>query len=249
MLRGLAILLLGIMSLPGLALANGPNQVGLVIQFDGERVETFCLDFQQDEIKGADLLLLSDLDVVMDTAGNMGVTICQIEELGCVFPAEHCFCQCMDGDDCAYWNYYYRDAGETDWIYSPLGAALRKVKPGSVEAWVWGDGHSPPADTLTFETICAIPTPANTPALTPTAASPTPDATTIPTASATEPAATSLPTQSATTLPTATTQPPSPTPSPTLTPESGQSLSGYWPFGLMLLGLFAIGAIVWLRRA
>jgi hypothetical protein len=139
---------------------------------------------------------------------------------------------------CAYWNYYYRDPGEADWTYSPLGAALRKVKPGSVEAWVWGDGHTPPADDLTFEAICATPTPTSTPAPATTSEPPTFDATITPT-----------PTQSPTTLPTATVQPSSPSPSPVSTPETGQSLVSYWPFGLMVIGLVAIGAIVWLRRA
>jgi hypothetical protein len=248
MLRKPTILLLSILCLAGLAWADGPNQAGLIIQFDGEKVETFCLGFEGDEIKGADLLTRSGLGVIMDTAGNMGVTICQIEGQGCVFPAEHCFCQCMGGDDCAYWNYYYRDPGEADWIYSPLGAALRKVKPGSVEAWVWGDGHSPPADIFTFEAICARPTPTNTQAPTLIPESPTPTAATASTLEPTEQTPRQTPTQSPTTRPSVTAQPPGPTPAPVSMPETAPSLSSYWPFGLMILGLFTIGAIVWHRR-
>ncbi len=91
----------------------------------------------------------------MDASGGMGITVCQIAGVGCAHPAEPCFCQCMGGETCAYWNYYYRDSGEADWTYSALGALLRKVQPGAVEAWVWGDGKTPPSTDWTFEAICS----------------------------------------------------------------------------------------------
>ncbi|HFD40944.1 MAG TPA: hypothetical protein ENJ31_13965 [Anaerolineae bacterium] len=212
-----------------------PEQVGLVIQFEDGRVETFCLDVEG-EITGADLLLRSGLDVVMDPASSMGVTICQIEGQGCDFPTEHCFCRCMGGSDCAYWNYFYREPGEAAWTYSNLGAGVHRVAPGSVEAWVWGDGHSPPADDLTFEAICAPPPP--TPTLTPTAA---PAATPTPTAAPAQPTAAPSPTAP----PTA--PPPTPTSPPPPPPATGPDLSAYWPFALALLALVAV-AIAARRR-
>ena len=51
------------------------------------------------------------------------------------------------------------------------------------------------------------------------------------------------PTPTATSLPLATV-------SPAVAPDAGTPpLASYWPFGLMVLGLAAIGAVVWLRRA
>ncbi len=210
-----------------------PEQVGLVIQFEDGRVETFCLDVEG-EITGADLLLRAGLDVVMDPASSMGVTICQIGGQGCDFPTEHCFCRCMGGSDCAYWNYFFREPGEAAWTYSNLGAGVHRVAPGSVEAWVWGDGHSPPADDLTFEAICAPPTPT----LTPTAA---PAATPTPTAAPAQPTAAPSPTAP----PTA--PPPTPTSPPPPPPAAGPDLSAYWPFALALLALVAV-AIAARRR-
>jgi hypothetical protein len=127
---------------------------------------------------------------------------------------------------------------------------MRKVKPGSVEAWVWGDGQTPPADELSFERICAAPTatttvtnkdatPTRNPPPTAAEPSPSPMAGTPPSTQA--PVAS--PTSTAASLPLATA-------SPTGTPDDGNPvLASYWPFGLMVLGLVAIGAVVWLRRA
>jgi hypothetical protein len=217
----------------------GPGaRVGLVIQFGDGRIETRCVAFEGDEIGGADLLAQSDLEAVVDASSGMGLTICQIAGEGCAYPAEHCFCQCMGGGECAYWNYFYLDPGESEWTYSALGAAMRKVRSGSVDAWVWGDGHTPPAAEVTFEEICV-------PAALPTTL-PTEEPTAMPTASPT-PATPSLsPTQSSTMLPTATAPQPSPSPAPAA--GGGQNLASYWPFGLAVASLALIGAVVWLRR-
>ena len=236
---GLALLLLAIAAgLPGRASAGEPNEAGLVIQFGGGRIETRCVTFEEDEITGAELLTRSGLDLSVDASSGMGITVCQIEGEGCSYPAEPCFCQCMGGGDCAYWNYYFRDPGATGWSYSALGAVLRKVRAGSVEGWVWGSGNSPPGVEMTYETICLPPTAAPTATVEPPAP-PTPTATA-------PPAETASPTRAATALPTVTV--PQPDPSPAPTPQAGQSPAGYWSFGLAVLGLGLIGAIVWLRR-
>lgn len=236
---GLTLLLT--LVLPGLSLAEEPNRAGLVIWFGDGQVETHCIAFTEDSITGADLLTHSGLAVVMDSSSGLGVTVCQIEGWGCAYPARPCFCQCMGGGECHYWNYFYMDPGETTWTYSALGAVLRRVRPGSVEAWVWGDGHTPPADSLTFEAICALPTtaPTDIPGPLPT----------IPALIATAPTASLLPTR---TSPPAMMPPSTPPPAPTTTPAAGAGpgpdLSGYWPFGLMVLGLALIGALVRLRQ-
>jgi hypothetical protein len=236
---GLALFLFALASSAGRTYAEEPNQAGLVVQFGDDRIETRCVAFEGQEISGADLLTRSGLELIVDTSSGMGITVCQIEGEGCAFPAEPCFCQCTGGDECAYWNYFYRDAGATGWEYSALGAILRQVKPGSVEAWVWGDGHTPLDDQLTFETVCPAPT--ATPSRVPATATPSPVIATR------TPTTTQMPVSAPTALPTATSLPPSPTPVPVAGPEPG--LADYWPFGLMLLGLGAIAVAVWLRRS
>ncbi len=234
--------LLLLLALPGLALAEGANRAGLVIWYDDGQVEARCIAFAEDSISGADLLARSGLKVVMDSSSGLGVTVCQIEGWGCAYPAQSCFCRCLGGGECNYWTYFYRDPGETTWNYSALGAALRQVKPGSVEAWVWGDGHTMPADNLTFEVICALPTtvPTDTP----------PPLPTVPTLVATAPTASPFPTQ---TSPSPTTLPPTRPPAPTVVRAAGANpasdLFSYWPFGLMLLGLVLIGILVRLRHS
>jgi hypothetical protein len=234
--------------------AQEPNQAGLVIQYGEGQVETFCVAFDEDEITGDELLAISGLDLVLDASSAMGVTLCRVEELGCNYPAEHCFCQCMGGGDCSYWNYFYRDVGADTWTYSALGTRLRKIQHGAVEAWVWGDGRIPPSDDLTFETICTTPTPMPTPAV--PEASPDPEPTLTPTQPATRVAA-------ATAEPTSTTpSQPSPSPQPLQTvtapvtvtpalvsadPQDGASWTSYVPFGLMIIALAAVGVLVWRR--
>jgi len=244
----LALLLLVVALWPAPARADEPNQAGLVIGFDGGRVETRCIAFEEEAISGDQLLARSGLDLILDTSGSMGLIICRIEDLGCDFPSQPCFCQCMGGGDCAYWNYFYRTPGADTWTYSPLGAGLRKVEPGTVEAWVWGDGHTPPAGDLTFDAICPPPTPTPLPTVEVEASTETPP----PTAVATTVVAAAPAAATATALPaaTATAEPPEPTASPTpAATETGKGLADYWPFGLMVLTLAGLGAWVWLRRS
>jgi hypothetical protein len=242
----LALLLLGVSSLMWASAADEAHQAGLVVQFGDGRVETRCVRFEDDQITGADLLALSGLDTVMDPSSGMGVTVCQIEGEGCTYPAEPCFCQCMGGGECAYWNYFFREAGQADWTYSALGAAIHKTEPGSVEGWVWGDGHSPPAEELTFEVICASPTP------NPTATSepPTP---VLATATA-SPSETPRAEEGATDLPATTAPAPSPTrPAPSSSPmspvaEPDSPPANYVPFALVAAALVIVGGLVWLGR-
>ncbi len=232
----LSLLLLAALGLPDLVTAEELNQAGLVVQFGDGRTETRCVAFEGDEITGAELLTRSGLDLAVDASSGMGITVCQIEGQGCAYPAEPCFCQCTGSGECAYWNYFFRDPGASGWSYSALGAILRKAKPGSVEGWVWGDGHTPPADEVTFESVCPLPTAEAASR----SASPQPPA--MVTAA---PTATPSPAPPLTASPT-TTASPSPAPSPAA--HRSQDLAAYWPFGLTALGLLLIGVLVWLRR-
>ncbi len=183
----------------------------------------------------------------------MGITVCQLEGEGCTYPSEACFCQCMGGGECAYWNYFYREPGSSEWTYSALGAVLRKVRHGSVEAWVWGDGTEPPSFDGSFASICAAPTaePTATATVEPTV-SPEPP-TTTPKAAATLPPSTEPPEPTQTPPPTSKPVQQASTivqaaPTQTLEPAPAQTLASYWPFGLMVLGLVAIGLFVRFRR-
>ncbi len=250
---GCFVFLLAALGLPGATVADEPSQAGLIIEFGDGQVETRCITFQEEEITGADLLLTySGLDTIVDASSGMGITVCQLEGEGCAYPSEACFCQCMGGGECAYWNYFYREPGSSEWTYSALGAILRKVRHGSVEAWVWGDGTTPPTFEGSFASICAAPT--EEPTATDTAE---PTGGVEPTGSPELPTAT---TTDAATLPPPT-EPPEPTqtPPPTITsmpltptqtsePAPTQTLASYWPFGLMALGLVAISLFVRFRR-
>jgi hypothetical protein len=226
---------------PSLARAGDPNRAGLVIQFAAEQIETRCVEFDGEEITGADLLTRSGLRAVVDPSSGLGITVCQIEGQGCNYPAEPCFCQCSGSGPCAYWNYYYREPGQHSWTYAALGALRHTVRPGSVEAWVWGDGTAPPAAGLTFETVC--------PSLTLAATS-------LATSPPHEPAV-----QQATAIGLATLEPTQTQPTETSTPmpvpssmEQGPGLEGqegtsaYWLFGGLVLILVLAGVIVWLRN-
>ena len=243
---GCLLFLLAALGLPGATFADEPSQAGLVVQFGDGHVETRCVAFQEEEITGADLLLIhSGFDTIVDASSGMGITVCQLETEGCAYPSEACFCQCMGGGECAYWNYFYREPGSSAWSYSALGAVLRKVRHGSVEAWVWGNGTTPPTFEGTFESICATPTVEPTVTVEPTASPAPPTAT--PTAMDMLPASTQPPRPTPTPPPTITTSPPTPTQTPA--PSATQALASYWPFGLMVLGLVLIGLFVRLRRA
>ena len=244
--------LLILLALP--ARAQEPGRAGLVVQFDESRVETRCLEVAGEGVKGVELLQGSGLDVVADLSGGMGVSVCRLEGQGCDFPGQHCFCQCMGGGECTYWNYFYREPGAETWTYSPLGAGLHTVLPGSVEAWVWGDGRTPPADDLTFEAICEAPTPEVVAAATGTATPlPTGEASPSPAAAGGQPspAVTPSPPASATTGAAGET-PAGAEATAATTPDSAAdeaaTAGGYLAFGAMLLLLAAVGIVVWLRR-
>jgi hypothetical protein len=243
----LAVALVAMAMLPGPLYAQAPQQVGLVVVFGDGRVETRCVPLEGDAMSGDTVLAQSGLPTIVDVASGMGVRVCQIEDVGCAFPSQHCFCQCMGGNDCTYWNYFYRDPGDAAWTFSALGPALRKAKPGGVEGWVWGDGHTAPSSEFTFTAICAPPTVVPTETL--EAATETPE---LPTSAVSAVAATPTPVDSLAEQPSPvpTVTPPAPTQAPSPVPSGGAASSGsnYRLFGLMAAVLAAVGVLVWRRR-
>lgn len=202
---------------------QGPNRAGLVVVHGDGRTVTRCVSFAEPELTGFGLLQRSGLGVLTES-GPMGSTICSIDGEGC--PSLDCWCECK-GTPCAYWNYFYRSAAGA-WNYSGAGAAMRTLRNGDVDGWVWGDGSQvPPA--VSFEAICdgAVaaenPTPTPAPEAGPTLSpsmTPSPFATATAT-STPPPTETSVPDRSETTvapMQTATTMP-TETPHATESPE------------------------------
>jgi hypothetical protein len=136
------------------------GRAAIVVQYADGNITSACVSFDREEIDGEDLLNESGISYVADFGNSMGSIICSIEGEGCNFPGEKCFCQCSEPGSCAYWSYFIKDESG-GWIYAPIGARLRKVKDGDLDAWVWveGAGFGQIQDTtmmpdLNFEDIC-----------------------------------------------------------------------------------------------
>ena len=182
----LGLVILTIISGVVLVQADGPNQVGLVVVHgDGEIIKK-CIEFSENEINGYDVLERAGLDTNTEADGGMGAAICSIDNEGCTYPEEECFCQCSGGETCVFWSYWYLRDGS--WQFSPMGASGHSVQHGDVEGWVWGggspEGGAASAPNLTFADICQppatnTPSPTHTPRPTDTP-TPTPTATNTP---------------------------------------------------------------------
>jgi len=183
--------------------ANDYHRAGLVIDYGGGNVATFCVSFNEDSITGMDVLERAERQLV---SGFGGGAICAIDGVGC--PANDCWCQCRNpSSGCTYWIYWHLRGGE--WVYSSLGAAAYPVHDGEVEGWVWGSGSTgggaqPPVYTIEqLEPLCQPPSaPTAAPTDTPTATG-TPTSTSTPVPSHT-PTATRTPVPTATRTPTST---------------------------------------------
>jgi hypothetical protein len=217
------------------ASADAPNQAALVVVHGDGSVVTRCVAFAEPQISGLELLQRAGLDLNLEASG-VGASICRLDGEGCTFPGQSCFCQC-EGATCTYWSYWRWADGA--WRYSQQGVANSSVLPGALEGWVWGAGtveRAQPPPAITFDAVCAPPTPVAT--VTSTAAptfAPTETPTFMPTAngeaSATSTATfTPAPTFIPATISMATAPPASPTPSlatlppaPTFTPMATSS--------------------------
>ncbi|MHB1357868.1 MAG: hypothetical protein ACYCZF_18010 [Anaerolineae bacterium] len=121
--------------------AEGPNQATLLVVFGPDDIYTSCISFNETEISGSELLVRSGLTIVTQAVAGMGVSVCKIDDTGCDFPGKSCFCQCL-GTPCNYWSYWtWRDGS---WLYAGRGASQNVVRPGDINAWVWGDGQTSP---------------------------------------------------------------------------------------------------------
>ncbi|MCH7697398.1 MAG: hypothetical protein IH865_00465 [Chloroflexi bacterium] len=141
-LWGLVVLLIGAIVGVGATSGQEPNHASLVVVYPDGRVETMCVEFDEETISGAELLRRSGLSVVFSGAGGFGEGVCRIDDTGCSDPG-NCFCQCSGGD-CAYWSYFALN-DDREWQFQQIGASQRTLRDGDVDAWIWGSGRAPPA--------------------------------------------------------------------------------------------------------
>ncbi len=143
--------------------AQAPNRAGVVVRFGDGSVVTRCVEFNEPEISGYDLLTRSGLAVVAGFDPGAGAAICKIEHEGC--PADNCFCSFPPN----FWSYWHLIDGQ--WMFSQRGSSVRQVHSGDMDGWSWGAGTAqggvaPPA--MSFDQVCAPPSPTETPTLPPT---------------------------------------------------------------------------------
>lgn len=141
---------------PVVSAQEGPNRAALVVRFADGSLETHCVSFSEPFISGMELLTRSGLQVQVDANSGLGGAVCRLQEFGCAYPVQDCFCRCQ-GAECEYWAYYHwLDGG---WQYSQIGASSYRVTDGALEGWSWGPGNfssgtQPPQ--LAFDQVCAV---------------------------------------------------------------------------------------------
>jgi len=191
------------------------NRAGLVVQFEDDRIETYCISFNEESISGYEFLKRSELQLEYEFF-SMGVAICKIEDVGCP-PSECLICEKPN-----YWAYWHMV--DDEWSYSTKGASDYHVSDGDVDGWAWGTGEKP-SKLYSFDEICVpTPTPTSTPTLTYT---PNPTNTPIPT-NTPKPTKTPVPTNIPPIPPTASYSPasnPTSTPTPTIEQYPTNTLS------------------------
>ncbi len=154
LLPGLLALMLLLAGRPALRAQAPSHQAAVVVVLEDGRVIARLVSFEEETISGQDLLERSGLDVALvGGLGPGGVAVCAIEGVGCPPTPQECFCRCRGGGECRYWSYFSLEEGA--WVYSPIGAAARRLGDGDVDGWVWGDGSDPPP-ALTWAEIVAL---------------------------------------------------------------------------------------------
>ncbi|MGC9359830.1 MAG: hypothetical protein ACP5G7_05550 [Anaerolineae bacterium] len=214
--------------------AQPPNRVALVVYF-GDRTVTRCVNFEERQITGYDVLERSGLEITA-SYGPMGAAICAIEGVGC--SAERCLlCEAPK-----YWSYWRVVDGA--WTYLQRGSSLVEVTDGEVQGWAWGEGNPPPI--VAFDDVCEPLTVADAP---PPVETPMP-------ASTTESVATRVPPTATTgTLPMLTTATPISSAAvagaelalPSPTPAVGVAGEPSWA-SYALLGGGLLAAALWFRH-
>ena len=169
----LPLLLTALCLLAGASVASaqsGDHRAGLVIRYADGSVQTHCVAFSEPNITGEELLQRSGLTVILDYNAGLGGAVCSINNQGCAFPTQDCFCHCQSST-CEYWAYFHHTGD--GWQYSQVSPGAYQVTDHALEGWSWGSGNfysgtEPPL--ISFDEICRAPataTPAASPTLTP----------------------------------------------------------------------------------
>jgi hypothetical protein len=160
----LLLLALAATELAGCAPASSPQapaegRAALVVVGPGGKSRQACVALQGGEATGRELLEGSGLPFVLDDRNAMGALVCSIDNLGCDFPAEPCFCQCEQLGNCTYWAYFVRTP-PGDWTYAARGVSAQPVRPGELHAWIWIDASMAGTEAegllpaLEFDQVC-----------------------------------------------------------------------------------------------
>lgn len=201
-LGALLALLLTLLPPGAAAQEEGQHRAGLVVVDAAGGITTRCVPFDAPSTTGRELLEATDLAPLFN-AESGGAILCSLDGVGC--PTADCFCACT-GSPCHYWSYFHRTP--QGWTYAGQGASARRLEPGDVDGWVWGDGSQRPPE-LTFDELCP-----------PTSSTPTP-----PTGERPQPS------------PSPTAPAPFPTPAAEPESEGGRAADYLWfALALLLLG-------------
>jgi len=134
--------------------AQAESRAALIVQFGDGSYVTRCVSFAGDSISGLELLTRSGLPAAL-----WGGAVCRIQDEGCDYPVQPCFCQCK-GSSCQYWSYWHwrpdsvsSSPGSGAWAYSQIGSGDYPVRHGDIDAWLWGNAQTSPVE-LSFGAIC-----------------------------------------------------------------------------------------------
>jgi hypothetical protein len=138
-------------------LTPNSSQAAVVVRHGNGTVQARCVTFTEPSLSGLELLQRSGLTVTLETT-DLGQKVCLIDQEGCAYPAESCFCHCDAAETtCNYWTYWHLLNGQ--WRFAVGGAGSYQVKAGMVDGWNWGGGQADLPAT-SFADICgASPTP------------------------------------------------------------------------------------------
>ena len=133
------------------------KQIGLVVAFpDGKtHLEIVTVPATATAFEALEAAKVS----IISEVGGYGTSVCKINNTGCSFPSEPCFC-----DPAHYWAYYHLDPAANKWVAAPEGASTYVPTNGSVEGFAWSgfdQNYNPTVQppVYTFAQIVAKTTP------------------------------------------------------------------------------------------
>jgi len=138
------------------AVGASKNRAGLVVRYGDGHVDKMCVFFDEPSISGLDLLDRSGEAYVAEHS-SLGAAICKIDEQGCDYPSQDCFCKYPN-----FWGYWTREPGRSVWQFSDTGAKDHEVKNGSVDGWSWGPNGAPAPPIIAFDQVCPASAKGNT---------------------------------------------------------------------------------------